>query len=128
MVELVRQKFRMMAARARKVLEAEGEPFERLITMMRANAADLQRDATMQQTLAGFDAEIWVQAEPERDELLRLTGELIDEARAQGTVRADATSNDVAMLMSGLCVSMGHGPGFDWERHLELVIDALRPS
>ena len=128
MVELVRQKFRVMTARARETLEQEGEPFQRLTAMMRANAQDVGRDAAMQQTLAGFDEEIWAQAEPERDELISLTGELVQSARRAGTIRSDATPYDVAMLMSGLCVSMVHaGIGFDWERHLELVIDALRP-
>ena len=128
MVELVRQKFRVMTARARETLEQGGEPFQRLTAMMRANAEDVRRDAAMQQTLAGFDEEIWAQAEPERDELISLTGELVQSARRAGTIRSDATPYDVAMLMSGLCVSMVHGGvGFDWERHLELVIDALRP-
>jgi AcrR family transcriptional regulator len=128
MVELVRQKFRVMTARARETLEQEGEPFQRLTAMMRQNAEEVGRDANMQQTLAGFDEEIWAQAAPERDELIRLTGELVQSARHAGTIRSDATAYDVAMLMSGLCVSMVHaGIGFDWERHLELVIDALRP-
>jgi AcrR family transcriptional regulator len=128
MVELVRQKFRVMTARARETVEQEGEPFQRLAAMMRLNAEEVGRDANMQQTLAGFDEEIWAQAAPERDELIRLTGELVESARRAGTIRSDATPYDVAMLMSGLCVSMVHaGMGFDWERHLELVIDALRP-
>src|SRR5436305_6589292 len=57
MVELVRQKFRMMSARVRETLDQEGEPFERLIGVLRANAEEVQRDAAMQQTLAGFDEE-----------------------------------------------------------------------
>jgi AcrR family transcriptional regulator len=128
MVELVRQKFTVMADRAREVLAQEGEPFERLIGMMRANAEEVHRDAAMQQTLAGFDVDIWAKAEPERDELIRLTGELVESARSAGTIRPDATPYDVGMLMSGLCVSMGQATtGFDWQRHLELVIDSLRP-
>jgi hypothetical protein len=32
------------------------------------------------------------------------------------------------MLMCGVCSTMGHTAlGFDWRRHLELVIDTLRP-
>jgi AcrR family transcriptional regulator len=128
MVELARQKFTVMAARARETLERKGEPFEMLTDMMRVNAEELHRDAAMRQTLSGFDEEIWAQAEPERDELISLTGELIERARRAGTIRSDATPYDVAMLMSGLCVSMARPEcEFDWERHLELVIDALRP-
>jgi hypothetical protein len=32
------------------------------------------------------------------------------------------------MLMCGVCSAMGVGVrGFDWRRHVELAIDALRP-
>ena len=48
--------------------------------------------------------------------------------RRVGTIRPDATAWDVAMLMSGLCATMNQSaPGFDYRRHLELIIDALRP-
>ena len=30
------------------------------------------------------------------------------------------------MLMCGVCSTMGARPGFDWRRHLDLVIDMLR--
>ena len=82
----------------------------------------------MQQTLAGVGEQIWSQAQSEQEELLALTGELIDRAKRAGTIRADATPHDVGMLMSGVCATMARGvDGFDWERHLALIIDALRP-
>lgn len=128
MAELVRQKFRFLADRAREALEREGEPFTVIADLLRANARELQRDATMQQTLAGLDDHTWEQARSEQDELLALTAELVDRARRAGTIRADATEHDIGMLMCGVCATMGRPfPGFDWRRHLELVIDALRP-
>jgi hypothetical protein len=30
------------------------------------------------------------------------------------------------MLMCGVCAAMGPRPGFDWRRHVDLAIDALR--
>jgi hypothetical protein len=37
-------------------------------------------------------------------------------------------ATDIGMLMCGVCSSMSFSlPGFDWRRHLELVIDMLRP-
>ena len=56
----------------------------------------------------------------------RVTEELIARAREAGTIRQDVDANDIAMLMCGVCSTMGTKPGFDWRRHLELVIDALR--
>ncbi len=128
MVELVRQKFRMMSNRTREALERDGEPFDVLIELLRTNAAELHRDANMQQALAGVGEHIWSQAQSEQEELLALTGELIDRAKRAGTIRPDATPQDIGMLMSGVCATMGRGAiGFSWERHLALVIDALRP-
>jgi hypothetical protein len=58
-----------------------------------------------------------------------VTETLLQRARAAGTIRVDATANDIGMLMSGVCATMAHpAPGFAWRRHLELVIDALRPQ
>jgi AcrR family transcriptional regulator len=128
MTELVRQKFQSLGARAREALELPGEPFEVLADLMRRNAEALQRDIVMQQTLAGFDEQIWAHAAAEQEELIRLTAELVDRARSAGTIRADVTANDIAMLMCGVCSTMGRTPlGFDWRRHLELIVDMLRP-
>jgi AcrR family transcriptional regulator len=127
LIELVRQKFRGLTARTREALERTGEPFEVIADLMRANAVELQRDAVMQQTLVGFDEQIWAHAQPEQQELVALSGELIDRAKRAGTIRADATAWDIAMLMCGLCATMARSvPGFDWHRYLELAIDSLR--
>ncbi|HEY2258635.1 MAG TPA: helix-turn-helix domain-containing protein [Solirubrobacteraceae bacterium] len=130
--ELVRQKFVLFAAQAREALDRPVEPFDALADLMRANGEALHRDAAMQQTLAGFDDEVWATAQPALDELLALTQELIDRAHRAGTIRPDATASDVGMLMCGLCATMARSTvadsaaGFDWRRHLELMIDGLR--
>jgi hypothetical protein len=42
-------------------------------------------------------------------------------------MRPDINVNDIPMLMCGVSATMAQtGPGFDWHRHLELVIDMLR--
>jgi hypothetical protein len=89
-------------------------------------AAAAGRDAAVQHALAGADERIWMQAEAERQELLAVTGELIARARRARTIRPDVEPNDIAMLMCGVCSTMGGMPGFDWHRHLDLVIDTLR--
>jgi AcrR family transcriptional regulator len=127
LAELVRQKFLLFASRAREALEQDGEPFEVLADLMRANAEELKRDAVMQQTVAGFDDQIVAKSQPAQEELLELTQQLVERAHRAGTIRPDATGSDVGMLMCGLCATMAHSsPHFDWHRHLELMIDSLR--
>ena len=128
LVELVREKFRRFTSEAREALTSDGEPFEVLANLMRSNAEALARDAGTQQVLAGAGETIWTQAAAEQRELLELTSQLIDRARAAGSIRADATATDIGMLMCGVSATMAHpASGFDWRRHLDLLIDMLRP-
>jgi AcrR family transcriptional regulator len=128
MVELVRQKFRLFADRAREALEQNGEPFAALTDVMRRNAETAALDAATQQALAGAGEHIWVQAQVEQQELIALTEELIARARRAGTIRPDVRATDIGMLMCGVCSTMSFSlPGFDWRRHLELVTETLRP-
>jgi AcrR family transcriptional regulator len=128
LVELVREKFKRFAVEARDALDSDGEPFAVLADLMRSNAEALAGDAGTQQVLAGAGEHIWTQAAPEQQELLGLTTQLIDRARQAGTIRADATATDIGMLMCGVSATMAHpASGFDWRRHLELLIDMLRP-
>src|SRR5947209_3964988 len=70
MVELVRQKFRLFADRARVALEQGGEPFAALEGLMRRNAETTADDAATQHALATAGEHIWEQAEAEQEELL----------------------------------------------------------
>jgi AcrR family transcriptional regulator len=126
LVELLREKFRLFTARGRQALEQDGEPFALLEDLLRRNAATAAGDAAVQHALAGAGESIWIQAEADQLELLTVTGELIERARRAGTIRPDIEATDIAMLMCGLCSTMSGKPGFDWRRHLDLVIDALR--
>ncbi|MBV9471830.1 MAG: TetR/AcrR family transcriptional regulator [Solirubrobacterales bacterium] len=128
MVELVRQKFRLFADGVRTALERDGDPFAALVEVMRRNAETAAQDAATQLALAGAGEQIWMQAQAEQQELLALTGELLERARREGTIRPDVRAIDIGMLMCGVCSSMGFSAvGFDWRRHLELVIEMLRP-
>jgi AcrR family transcriptional regulator len=59
--------------------------------------------------------------------LLRVTGELIDRAKAQGRIRADATADDVGIMMLGASAVMRLHPD-GWRRHITLMLDGLRAS
>ena len=127
LVELLREKFRLFGSRAQEALEQDGEPFAVIEDLLRRNAETMASDAAVQQALASAGEHIWMQAEAEQKELLRATGELIERAGRTGTIRRDVEATDIGMLMCGLCSTMGsHAPGFDWRRHLDLVIDMLR--
>ncbi len=127
LVELVRQKFRVFAAGARTALERDGEPFEVFADVLRRNADVCARDAAIQHALSGVGEHIWAQAQAEYEQLNALTTELIARAQRAGAMRPDVLATDIAMLMCGVSSTMTHNaPGFDWHRHLELVIDMLR--
>jgi AcrR family transcriptional regulator len=127
MVELVRQKFRLFTDKAHEALEQDGEPFVVFADLLRSNAEAAARDAAIQHALAGVGEHIWVHARSEQEELSLVTEQLIARARDAGTIRPDVSAADIAMRMCGVSATMAHsGPGFDWRRHLELVIDMLR--
>jgi AcrR family transcriptional regulator len=127
LVELLREKFRLFSARAGEALGRDGEPFAVLEDLLRRNAETAADDAGVQHALASAGEHIWMQAEAEQQELLLVTAELIARARRAGTIRPDVQASDIGMLMCGVCSTMGRSaPGFDWRRHLDLVIDILR--
>lgn len=128
MVELMRQKFRLFADRAREALETDEEPFEALVGLMRRNAETAASDAATQLAIAGAGDNVWDATAAEREDLLEGTQELILRARRAGTIRPDIEATDIAMLMCGICSGMSATvAGFDWERHLALAVDMLRP-
>ena len=127
LAELVRQKFRLFADRARDALDEDGEPFGVIERLLRRNAATTAEDAGIQYAIASAGKLAWTQAEAEQQELVELTEELLERARRAGSIRPDIQAMDVAMLMCGVCSTMAPKPGFDWRRHLDLVVDVLRP-
>lgn len=125
--EIVREKFRVMAVNAREALERDGEPFAVFADLLRTNAELCARDAGVQEAITGYGESVWVYAQAELQELYVPTAELIDRAQRAGTMRPDVTVDDIPMLMCGVSATMPHSAaGFDWHRHLEFVIDALR--
>jgi len=124
LAELVRQTFRLFTERAREALEADGEPFALIEGLLRRIAETAAADVGVQYALAGTDGQ--AEAQAEQDELIAVIAELIGRARRAGTIRPDIEAIDIGMLMCGVCSAMGPRPGFDWRRHIDLVIDTLR--
>jgi AcrR family transcriptional regulator len=127
LAELVRQKFRNLADGARGALEEDGEPFALLEALLRREGEMCAADATLQHALSGAGEREYAYASEEIEELYVLTAELLERARAAGTLRADIQPPDIGMLMCGVASTVTScAPGFDWRRHLDLVIEALR--
>jgi AcrR family transcriptional regulator len=56
-------------------------------------------------------------------------GELLERAKAQGTMRADAEPDDLRVLLSGVAHALtgtGEQDPAVWRRYAQLVVDALR--
>jgi AcrR family transcriptional regulator len=126
--ELVAERFETFCAQAERArADEDGEPFEVFAGVLRANAESMAGDAGTRHAMTGGEESVWLAAEPARALLLEHTAELIARAQAAGTMRADVSAQDIPQLMCGLCAAMDMpGPGFDWRRHVELLIDALR--
>jgi AcrR family transcriptional regulator len=125
MGELVRQKFVLIAEHAREGLGQEGEPFEVFAGVLRRNCEVTAEDAAAQDALMRAGEEVWDQAAAVRRDLDVVVQELIDRAQAAGTMRPDFSVADMPMLMCGVSASMAHG-GWEWRRHLEILLDGLR--
>ena len=127
MAEIVRQKFRIFAENARAALDHEGEPFAVFADLLRTNAEFCARDAGDPGGADGF-GRVGLGVRPGRAPgALRPHRGADRRAQRAGTMRPDVTVNDIPMLMCGVSATMPHaGAGFDWHRHLEFVIDALR--
>ncbi len=126
LTELVRQTFRLFTERAREALEAGGEPFALIEGLLRRIAETAAGDAGVQYALASTAGQAETEAPAEQDELIAVIAELIEGARRAGTIRPGIEAIDIAMLICGVVSVMGPRPGFDWRRHLDLVIDTLR--
>ena len=126
LTELVRQTFRLFTGWAREALEADGEPFALIEGLLRRIAETAAGDVGVQYVLAASAGQAWTEAPAEQDELIAVIAELTGRARRAGTIRPGIEATDIAMLICGVVSAMSPRPGFDWRRHLDLVIDTLR--
>ncbi len=63
------------------------------------------------------------------DRLREVTGRLVERAAADGTMRSDATIDDIPMMMCGfgrVSAVQRAGGSVDWRRYLTIVLDGLR--
>src|SRR5829696_5094108 len=121
---VVRERFEEIAGYAREALEREDawDGFCELIwRAAELNAADLG----FCEVVASTDCTAIV----EDIGLMHSTGLLIERAKAQGRMRADATEDDVPLMMIGASSVMQQSPAPDaWRRYFTLMLDGMRAS
>jgi AcrR family transcriptional regulator len=123
---LVAQKFAEFAANAREALEIE-DPWEAFADSFRRNAELMASNAGVQYALM-HTGSLVEYITPQKQELEDAMDKLVSRAKRAGVLRKDFVTNDMGMLMCGLCSTMGGGPiPFDWRRHLNIILDGLRP-
>ncbi len=125
---LVRERFALFNERLRLALEEGGdEPFESLAAALRDNAASVAGDAATRFALMSGGEPVFEYAGDEKEEFLRLSRRLVLRARRAGELRPDFQAIDIPMMMCGVCATIDRsGPGWDWRRHLELMLDGMR--
>jgi AcrR family transcriptional regulator len=124
MGELLASRFRTFADNAERALDVD-DPWEAFSGLLRANAALCARDLAVQQALAG-EPGAWTLAAAELTRLNDLATQLIRRGQDAGVLRADLVVEDIPMLMCGVSATMAV-PQYDWRRHLEILLDGLRP-
>jgi AcrR family transcriptional regulator len=128
MGELVRERFELFNARLRVAVEdTDADPAEALIDALRANAAGVAGDAATRFAFMSGGERVFAHAEAEATEFLRLCETLVRRARRSGGLAPGFRADDIPMLMCGVCAAADiQKPGWDWRRHLELVIRGMR--
>jgi AcrR family transcriptional regulator len=117
---LAREQFEVITGWAR---EAQDEPdaWEALKGLIWRGAELQASDRALMEAVAEFKPSVARQAE----ELQACIDRLVSRAQDEGSARADATGDDVRMMMCGLG-SVMQMDGDGWRRYLTVMLDGLR--
>jgi len=123
--ELARPVFEQLLTTAQAAV-AHPEPAERLEVFVRAMAEQHARQGVRSGRL--WDTTL---ARPLREEYTRTVERILADARACGRVRADVEPYDLGIALwtiSALIDATDRAAPTIWRRHLDLVLDGLRPG
>jgi AcrR family transcriptional regulator len=127
--ELMAHKFRHHAETARR-WASEPDGWVAFEGFLRESFAAMATDVSLRQRVTwNEDGEALVLAEPERQALSVVVGEIIERAQAQGRMRPDFTVADMPAFMcaAGAVITAQQAtPIVRGDHFLELLIDALR--
>lgn len=130
MGELVRERFGIFNERLSAALaDDRAAPFDALTDALRANAGSVAEDAATRFAFMSGGERVFAHAAGEMEEFMRLSNLLVDRAKAAGQLRGEFQAEDIPMVMCGVCATIDkRKSGWDWKRHLELVIRGMRPE
>lgn len=120
--------FERLAGIIEAACEERGDAWEALSGALWRCAETTYGDVALCEVIAGRPGAVAVAAAGQ-ERLRRATGRLIDGARAQGTIRDDATVHDVATIMCGfghVAAAQRAGGQMDARRYLTIALDGLR--
>jgi AcrR family transcriptional regulator len=105
----------------------EADPWAALERLVWETATHSAHNVGMCEILARQAPEVGTM--PAAQRLRRLTGRFVDAAREAGAARADASVDDIPMMMCGfgkIAAVQQNGGMVDWQRYLRLMLDGLR--
>jgi len=120
--------FERLAGIVEAVCAQEGDAWEALAGALRRCAETTYGDVALCEIIAGQPVAV-AAAAAGTERLRAATARLIDGARAQGTIREDATVQDVGTIMCGfghVAAAQRAGGQMDARRYLEIALDGLR--
>ena len=117
---LAREQFDLLTRWAQEA-ESAPDPWAAFQALMWRGAELQASDRALMEAVAEFKPSVAQQAE----ELHAATARLMRRAQAEGEMRADATGDDVRLMMCGLG-SVMQMAGDGWRRYLTVMLDGLR--
>ena len=117
---LAREQFDLLTQWAQEAEDAP-DPWQAFHAMIWRGAELQASDRALMEAVAAFKPSVAQQAK----ELHASTERLMRRAQAQGEMRADATGEDVRLMMCGLG-SVMQMSGDGWRRYLTVMLDGLR--
>jgi AcrR family transcriptional regulator len=124
---LIEEHFELLAEIGEHAAAESGDTWEAIEQMLWRSAELTAEDQGMCEVLASKPKES--AGLPASLRLRELTGRLVEKAKAEGTMRADATIDDIPMVMCGfgrIAAAQKDGSPMDWRRYLQLMLDGLR--
>lgn len=124
MEALLMERFEQFAEMGRAAVESGGDPWEAFSGWLYASGELQSEDRALCDWVAdevGFQrmTEILVETG-----LMDVDVTFIERCQAAGVVRADASAEDIGLIMCGVAATARRGG--DWRRHLSLSLDGLR--
>ncbi len=126
--ELVRERFQDFGVIAAECESIE-DPYDALATMMRRHAESAEGDIAFQLAMLQLNDFQWEGIEDDKAALNAVVSRIITRAQSAGEVRADLGIEDYGMMMCGVTATMHfRGERHEWRRHLDLILDGLKPT